>query len=370
MEQSIIRVLAVGDPAVEGYVDETKQVLSHFPGKVSFDVFAWERYYSEMMDVFAGKADYDVIMVAGHLWKRDFVEKGWLSPIGDLDDDILPVIAKEASFAGKTYLSPSFCDGHMVVYRKSRLEPVGGLPETVMTPQRYLEFARALGKNAVAMKAHPSEIFTDALPFMRMYGGDAFDPTGVPICDREETVRGLESYLELRRYAPEDTASYGNAEVANAISSGKTTMGITWSGQMGVVMGPDCRQPDDLGFCTLNTAWNVTWSFAVSAFSEQKERAQGLLNYLRSPQIDRIAGSFSGAPVRKSSYQQGMQTYPWYPSQLAMIETYAKPMPDCSKAGERNACLYDEIAQAFAGKKSALCAMQDAKQRILEIDRT
>ena len=95
-----------------------------------------------------------------------------------------------------------------------------------------------------------------------------------------------------------------------------------------------------------------------------------LLEYLRSPQIDRIAGSVSGAPIRRSSYQQGMQTYPWYPCQLAMIETYAKPMPDCSRAGERNACLYEEIAQAFAGKKSALRAMQDAKERILAIDQT
>ncbi|MEM1484474.1 extracellular solute-binding protein [Oscillospiraceae bacterium PP1C4] len=371
MEQRIIRVLAVSDPGVQVYVDEKKQVLSGFAqGKVQFDVFPWAQYYETMMNVFAGKADYDIVMVAGHLWKRDFVEKGRLAPIGALDQDILPVIAREAQFEGSTYLSPSFCDGHMVVMRKSRLSACGITPAQIITPQDYIEMAHTLGKNAVAMKAHPSEIFTDALPFIRMYGGDAYDVSGAPVCDSDEAVRGLESYCELRRYASDDTADYGNEQVADAISSGKTAMGITWSGQMGVVMGEHCRQPEDLIFSTLSTAWNVTWSFAISAMCTHKELAEALLSYLRSPQVDVEAGAFSGAPVRLSSYKQGMDSYPWYSCQLEMIEKYARPMPDCSRAGERNACLYDEIALAFADKKSPRRAMQDAKERILTIDRT
>ena len=364
-----LKVLAVADPAVMAYVDQ--KLLDEYPIEVKMDVFPWSEYYSTMMEVFEGKAYYDIIMVAGHLWKRDFVEKGYLAPVSYEEEDILPVIAKEMKFAGKQYLSPSFCDGHMIVYRKSVIKEVLGIEfGEIVTPEQYYEAAQKLfdAGYLIAMKADASEIFTDALPFLRMEGIDVYDENTETIqCDREEVIHGLEKYIGLKAFAFKDTDTYGNEAVAGKLQSKEAVMGVTWSGQMGTVMSEACMEKEDLGFATFSTAWNVTWSFAIPSGSQKIEQAKALLQFLRSKEIDQKAGSVSGAPVRRGSYLSLVDAYPWYRCQLNMFE-HARLLPDLSKAGEKNGVLYHQIALAFAGEKTPREAMLDAKREIKELE--
>jgi multiple sugar transport system substrate-binding protein len=365
----MLKVLAVADPAIKVYVDENLNLLKDFPETVDFNVVPWAQYYTTMQDVFAGKADYDVIMVAGHLWMADFVEKGYLAPIELEKEDILPVILQEMKYKNKFYLSPSFCDGHMIVYRKSILkEKLGKTFDMVITPEEYIDAAAGLGSSrtsgVIAMKAHPSEIFTDALPFLRMGGKDVYNEKTLEVmCNEESIIKGLEAYCGLRKYAFPDTDTCGNEEIALAIQHKRAVMAVTWSGQLGVVYNENCEDKEDLGFTTFSTAWNVTWSFAISAGSRKKEKANELLRFLRSPEIDAIAGAHSGAPVRRQSYLEGKDKFPWYECQLSMIEK-AEPLPNMLLAGDKNGVFYEEIAEAFGGRKSSAKAMEDAKRRI------
>ncbi len=368
MEQETLKVLAVADPAVEGYLDEKLGILDGYEGNVDFHIVPWADYYPMMMKAFAGEADYDIVMVAGHLWLCDFVEKGYLSEIELEEEDILPVIAEEMKYKGKTYLSPSFCDGHMILYRKSLLyQALGKELESVITPQEYIETAKAYkavcGKPAVAMKADRSEIFTDALPFLRMYGGDAYDPHGAAACAKEETVKGFQSYVELKACAVEGTEAFGNGEIAAAVREKRAAMAVTWSGQMGEIFKEGCLEQEDLGFSTFSTAWNVTWSFGICSGSGKKEAAEEFLKYLRSPEVDQKVGRKSGAPVRMASYLEGAHACPWFPVQQRMTEL-AKPLPHLSKAGEKNGVLYEKIFEAFSGKKTAEEAMREAGEEI------
>lgn len=373
MNNTVIKVLAVADPAVAVYVDTKHNILKNFGAEVQFDIVPWEAYYKTMLEVFDNKAHYDVIMIAGHLWLRDFAEKGYLAAIELEAEDILPAILQEMSYEGTTYLSPSFCDGHMITYRKSIMkEKYGRLPGNVITPGEYIQIVKGLSEGndgrAIVMKAHSSEIFTDALPFLRMQGRDVFDTnTLASTCNTPEVIQGLEAYLELKQYAPLDTNTYGNEQVAQAIQKKKAAMAITWSGQLGLVYDEECEEKEDLGFTTLDTAWNVTWSFAISVNSRKIEEAKELLRFLRSLEVDKLAGGYSGAPVRRGSYVEGRTQYPWYECQLNMIE-HAKPLPNISRAGEKNGVLYEEIANAFAGRKSAQAAMADAEYRINSMD--
>ena len=291
-------------------------------------------------------------------------------PIELEEEDILPIILKEIKYNDKYYLSPSFCDGHMVVYRKSKLRDiVGYLPKDVITPDEYIDIAFKL-KNAgekIVMKAHESEIFTDALPFLRLNGADVYSENGEILCDDTRIVEGLCEYVHLSQCAFSDTDTYGNDEVCKKLQSGEAAMGITWSGQLGVVCDEKAKNIDDLGFCTLSTAWNVTWSFAISSKCKDIELANKLLKYLRSPEVDVLAGEVSGAPVRRKSYISGGEKYPWYLCQLKMIEN-AKLLPDLLNAGDKNGVLYDEIHKAFRGEKTANSAMKEAKIRIKEIE--
>ncbi|MFA9465578.1 MAG: ABC transporter substrate-binding protein [Velocimicrobium sp.] len=364
-----LKILAVKDPAVMAYVDQ--KLVDKFPMKVEFDIVPWDKYYNTMMEVLEGKIYYDIIMVAGHLWKRDFVEKGYLAPLSYEKEDILPVIAKEMRVAGKQYLSPSFCDGHMILYRKSVIKEVLLREfDDIITPKEYREAAKKLADAGylIAMKADESEIFTDALPFLRMEGIDIYDgTTGKIQCDKEEVIKGLETYVSLKQFAWNDTSSYGNEELAKKLQSKEAVMGVTWSGQMGTVMNEACMDKEDIGFATFSTAWNVTWSFAVNNGSTQKELAENFLQFLRSGEIDEKAGEGSGAPVRRGSYLAGMEKYPWYRCQLSMFE-HAKLLPDLMRAGEKNGVLYHQIALAFAGEKTPREAMIDAKHEIMKLE--
>lgn len=367
-----LRILAVADPAVKVYVDEKYNILGQFKDKdtqIVFDIVPWETYFSTMINAFEGNENYDIVMVAGHLWLADFVSKGYLAPIDYAFEDILPVIANEMQYEGTTYLSPSFCDGHMVVYRKSILEKVlGKLPSEVMYIDEFIEIASKLKAanvpNVLALKAHQSEILLDALPYLRSSGLDVYseDDSGV-VCHIDKMIDALESYLSLREFAPKDTYAYSNEEIRQLLAYKKVAMAATWSGQLGVVL-QDCLEQEDLGFATFDTAWNVTWSFAVTNTSQNKQKAEVFLTYLRSKQVDKLAGEYSGAPVRRINYIEGSERFPWYKVQLEMIENYAKPFINVLRAGEKNDILYEEIHNAFTNKKSAAEALLNAKNRI------
>lgn len=366
MKANMLRVLAVADPAVSGYVDQKNGLLESYKGQVSMDVVPWDVYYDTMMGAFAGKEEYDIVMAAGHLWKCDFAEKEYLEELRYDMEDILPVIESEMWYKNKCYLSPSFCDGHMIVYRKSVMRKVTGKElKQVITPQEYIETAKKLHESGyqIGMKAAASEIFTDALPFLRMNGSDVYGEDGAPCCATSEVVSGLESYCRLKRYAQGGTELFGNEEIADRIKNKEVAMAVTWSGQMGVVWEQDCIEKEDLGFATFSTAWNVTWSFGINRNSKQKERAAELLEYLRIPAVDWTAGITSGAPVRRASYEKGRAKFPWYSCQLEMFK-YAKALPDMLNAGEKNNLFYREIHKAFVGEISAATAMEHVQRGI------
>lgn len=366
-----LKVLAVQDPAVSVYVDEAYDILGKFPEniEVEFNIVSWDDYFGTMMDSFEGKADYDIVMIAGHLWLKDFVDRGYLAAIEYDFEDILPVIAQEMQCDGRTYLSPSFCDGHMIVYRKSMLSSVlDKLPDEVISTDEFIDIAQKLhmaGHDApIALKASASEILLDAVPFLRSQGKDIYDHNGTEtVCNIGKMHNEVEKYMSLRSLAPENTNTYGNDEIKDKIAGKKVAMATTWSGQLGPVM-KECIEKEDMGFATFDTSWNVTWSFAITSVSKNKEKAEKLLKYLRSPEIDSLAGECSGAPVRKANYMEGLEKYPWYRVQLRMIEEYAKPFIPVLKAGDKNGILYETMYSIFIDEKNIDVALKEAQVKV------
>ena len=74
-----IKILAVQDPAVSVYVDKNYDILKNFPEKnveIEFDIVPWDNYFEKMINSFNGDADYDIVMVAGHLWRQGELAQG------------------------------------------------------------------------------------------------------------------------------------------------------------------------------------------------------------------------------------------------------------------------------------------------------
>lgn len=380
MEQTQVKILAVGDPAVYGYVEEKFEIISQYEKtkgiKIGFDIVEWKDYYDTMMEAFKGNGGYDIVMVAGHLWLRDFVSKGYLAPVeypntsNYHQQDILPVIRREMEIDGKDYLYPSFCDGHILLYRKSILKEVmGGLPNKVITTDELINMAKQCsnwkGMKGIALKAHPSEIFLDFLPYLRNEGIDAFDEhTHKPTFNNEKGRSALKKYISLKEHAPLDTNKYGNEEVKRSFQNLETLLAVTWGGQLGFVLNEDCKEIEDVGFSALDTAWNVTWSFGINRASSNWKESNRFLQYITSKEVDRIIGGYAGAPVRQSTYKTDHHLYNWYDILLKMIEKHAKPLPQMENSGEIFGVLYNWISQAFDGKCGAKEALDEAEREI------
>lgn len=387
MIRSKVRVLAVGDPAVEVYVDKNYKILDRWKDNndidIDFNIVPWENYYNTMMEDFkAEEPNYDIVMVAGHFWLRDFVENKFISPMDDymnllpMDyeyEDILPIIREEMKLDGHQYLLPSFCDGHMVLYRKSIVkEALGYLPKECITIDELIYMAEKVdgfqGLRGIALKAHVSEILTDFLPYLRSEGIDLFDEEHKPSFYNDKGIKALNKYIALRKYAPADTNEFGNAEIKNQIQKKKTVFAITWGGQLGVVLNEQCEELEDIGFATLDKPWNVTWSFALNNNSKNKEDAVRFLAYLTSKDIDKLVGSYAGSPVRKSTYldETERSKCSWYDAHLEMVEKYAKPLPSLKGSGEILGILYEYISKAFNYELSAEETLRIAHEKIMQ----
>lgn len=387
MNSKKVRVLAVGDPAVEVYVDKNYKILDRWKENndldIDFDIVPWESYYNTMMEDFkAEEPNYDIVMVAGHFWLRDFVENKFISPMDDYMnllpkdykyEDILPIIREEMKLDGHHYLLPSFCDGHMVLYRKSIVKEVlGYLPEECITIDELISMVEKVdgfqGLRGIALKAHVSEILTDFLPYLRSEGIDLFDEENKPSFYNDKGIKALNRYIALRKYAPADTNEFGNAEIKNQIQQKKAVFAITWGGQLGVVLNEQCKELEDIGFATLDKPWNVTWSFALNNNSKNKEDAIRFLAYLTSKDIDKLVGSYAGSPVRKSTYldERERSKCSWYDAHLDMVEKYAKPLPSLKGSGEILGILYEYISKAFNHELSAEEALKTAHEKIMQ----
>lgn len=378
-----IKVLAVDDPAVHAYTDPSYGILEKFTSKtdikVIFDIIPWENYYNKMIASFDGKDNYDIVMVAGHLWLSDFVKKGYIVPVEyPYDDeydknDILPTIMNEMKIGNSTYLYPSFCDGHIILYRKSIVEKVLGYQlKNVITTDELINAVKAVhgynGMKGIALKAHPSEIFLDVLPYIRNEGIDAFDKdTKKPSFYNKKAILAIQKYLSLKKYAPNDTMNYGNDEIREAFQNEKVVFAVTWGGQIGFVLNNMCKNPLDVGFATFKTPWNVTWSFAINYRSNNKDIANKFLHFITSKEVDRIIGGYAGSPVRQSTYDIDSKKYPWYPIHLKMIKDYSSPLPNIENAAQKYSILYRELYQIFANNKEILIALEDAENDINRI---
>ncbi len=372
-----LKILAVADPAVEVYVNNEYKILENYINKsiqIKFDIISWEKYILEMEKALKGEKKYDIIMVAGHLWLYDLVKKGYLEKLNYEKEDILDSIFEEMKLQNTIYLSPSFCDGHMIVYRKEALKRIGKKMEDVITIDEFIGTALELKKSGikypVALKAHESEIFTDILPYLRSLGKDIYilDEKKEIKCNISQMSEEIRKYLKMKRLSPKNTEKFGNDEIRRAIVNKEVAMVVTWSGQLGLLLKEE-ENIENLGFSTLDTSWNVTWSFGILKTSENKRESADFLKYLRSEEVDAIVGEYCGAPIRKKNYLKGMKKFIWYKIQMDMIEKYSCPLPKENLIQEKNNILYKKIYEIFSTEKNIEEILKETEKIINKLKR-
>lgn len=367
-----ISVLAVNDPAVQAYVDQDINIIQEIESalecELAIDIIDFADYYDSLMQAFE-TGDYDIVMVAGHLWLASFVEKGYLSPI-DIQpsasydyEDVLKSIREEMCYKGQQYLLPSFCDGHMVLYRRPAFVQAFNSVVTPMDIKSTLEKEFDKTMAPFVLKAHPSEVFLDVLPYFRAYDVEPFDAEGQPAFNTEAGYQAVKSYKAMLLYCPSDTLSYGNDEVKNAIQQKACVVGITWGGQLGAVMKHPCLDPETISFSVLKKPWNVTWSFGLNRKSQKQDLAVEVMQLLTIKEIDKQVGRICGNPTRYSNFDADRKRYSWYTQVQHMIENYV-PLSSFPQLPEAIGIVTEALTNILEDKVTVEQGLSSADQEI------
>lgn len=370
-----IRILAVNDPAVGAYTNKENQFLKVMGEKlniaIKMDVINFADYYNELMDAFKNN-NYDIVMVAGHLWLASFVKKGYLSSFEVENDeifdyqDVLEKIREEMLYENKQYLLPSFCDGHMVLYHKPEVFFDKSEPVTIKNITNVLETYASKPMPTFVLKAHPSEVFLDFLPYLRGFGVEPFNEKGEPLFNCSEGIRAFKRYKYLMDFASKKVLSFGNEEVKEEIQKNRCFLGLTWGGQLAAVMDENCDTPSSWNFNYLEKPWNVTWSFGINSKSLNKKLALLVMKELTSKKIDIQVGRICGNPTRISSFAIDENKYRWYKPVKKMIEA-SIPLAKFPQLPDAIGIVTEELCHGLTGTKKPEQAFADAEIRVREL---
>jgi multiple sugar transport system substrate-binding protein len=350
-------------------------------------IIPWAEYRDRLMETLtAGEAPHQAVFVPGHIWLPELAEAGYLAPLDQIRPplpdtgphpaerllaEMLPSVSAEAHYQGRSYLFPLFTDGHILFYRQDLLGEQmaqahftrSGVP--LISPMALAELAEQAHNPpkvyGLALKAHPSEIFLDWLPFLWAAGGDLLDEAGEPAFAGQAGVRALEYYTRLRRFCPPDTHLYGNAEILEIIKKGQAALVTTWGGQAGPLYASGAGRAYRTAI--FPRPWNAAWGAAIPA-NQPAERQQAALSVLLSafgPETDLAVITAAGSPVRRSSYApEQLETHPWLPAQLAMLERCGR-LPDRPEVGRFLGALYGAVYSAFTEEQTPQAALKQAE---------
>jgi multiple sugar transport system substrate-binding protein len=378
-------LLGPDDPALSVLRDTLR---SRPEWQTTLTIVPWPEYRDRLMEALtAARTPYQAVCVPGHVWIPELADAGYLAPLDDIIEslpadlvaeyrpgEVLPAIGQESRYEGQQYMLPLFSDGHILFYRADKITLLTGNGVPIVSPGSLSELAASAHQPpevyGLALKAHPSEIFLDWLPFLWEEGGELLDPAGQPAFASTAGIRALRAYCDLRRFCPPDTHTYGNAELAAVIKEGRAALATTWGGQAAAIMlDPDNVYRQAYQAATYPRPWNATWGIAMPANQPDTTQRAVLTVLLKAtgPEQDRQITRVAGSPVRHSSYTpEEMGRYPWLPAQYEMLQR-AGTLPIHPKTGAFLGALYEAVYAAFTSQVTPRQALSKANTEVRRI---
>jgi multiple sugar transport system substrate-binding protein len=366
------QIIGPDDPAL-AVLD--KQLKNNPQWQTELKIIRWADYQSTMMTALQSpRSPYQAVCVPGHIWLPGLAAGNLLAAMDDLipsvsrdsidayqSEDIVLSVAQECRFEDRQYILPLFTDGHIVFYRKDILS-LPPIFDPLQLPQILSNLTLADGMFPLALKAHPSEILLDWLPYLWAHGGKVVDADGNPTFDSKEAVEALKFYISLKQFCAPDVHTYGNGEVALALKEGRTALAASWGGQAAFILDEGNLYRDLYDFSVFTTPWNATWGVSIPANLTREEQA-GMLAVLyaaASPQQDRQVTRVAGSPVRTSSYTpEELAEFPWLQAQQEMLNR-CQTLPATVDFNMYLGTLYAAVYEAFTGQLSPEDALKKA----------
>jgi multiple sugar transport system substrate-binding protein len=287
--------------------------------------------------------------------------------------DIIPSIQKESRYQDLQYIIPYFNDGHILFYRKDLIDLGANQTPREISPLDLLNIAQKAHQPpdiyGIALKAHPSEILFDWLPYFFAAGGQLTDTDIQPTFAAEEGFYALRIYCQLRDFAPPKTHTFGNEEIAAVIKSGQAAVVTTWGGQAApIFLDQSNAFRDKYLTAVFPHPCGATWGIALPANQPREIQLEALqkLLLLNSPEQDLDVLEAAGSPIRNSSYsEQAFQDYFWLRAQYEILNRFAF-LPFDPRIGLYLGPLTEAILNAFLGQETPEESLKKADHQIRE----
>jgi sorbitol/mannitol transport system substrate-binding protein len=365
------------------------------------------------IDISTGGSTFDVITIGSYetpLW----AERGWLTPLDDLDasydyGDIFDVVREGLSYQGKLYALPFYSESSFTYYRRDLFEESGLQMPTQPTYEQVRQFAEKLNDPAhnvygICLRGEPGWGENVALvsTMVQTFGGRWTNMKWQPQLTTPAWEEAVSSYVNLlRNYGPPGAVSDGYNENRALFANGNCAMWIDSTSAAGYFLDPSqSRVADRTGFAKApiakvpnGAAWIWSWGLAVPATSPRAALAKEFIRWATSREYILAVGQRFGwlrvpPGSRKSTYEipQYLSVAPFATVVRDAIQNadYEKPssmpvpyvgiqymgIPEFQALGT---AVGQELNAALAGRSSVQQALSDSQaeaQRALQARQT
>lgn len=307
---------------------------------------------------------------------------GWLEPLnGHIEGDVgtfvsqyLPAYAQADVIEGELVALPAFADAMMLFYRTDLFEAAGVTPPT--TWKGVQEAAAAIkGTEGNAdiqglsfqAKAIEGTVCTFLIPYWSQ-GGEIDAGSRQPL-NAEYAVNSLNIWRDMvaTGTSKANIAEVGTDDTRKEFQAGDVAMAVLWPYGWAHFQGPESQVAGKVGVATLPSVEggdSVTclggWQWAVSAFSENKEAAADLIQFLAGPDASRfLAVEGSMLPTRSELYSdpEVLKANAWFEQALPVMET-ARARPTSPNYPRVSDAIRTRVNAVMAGAEEPEAAVQ------------
>lgn len=351
----------------------------------------------------AQQQQYLSTVLAGHSSKLDVMlidvtrpsqygAAGWSAPLNrylgghgnKILRNYLSAYAKADTYKGKVVALPAFADSMFLYYRKDLLAKYGLKPpktwdQLVKEAKEITTKQKNPNLQGFNFQGAPIEgtVCTFLVPFWDA-GGHVIHNNKVDIKSPagRKALSFLKNTIYKYRVAPPNTSQVATDDTRKTFQDGNAVFAINWAYAWNWFQKPQSHVKGEVGVERIPTFGAHShstclggWQWAVSAYSNHKEAAAKLVQFLSSKEASRfLAIHASNLPVYASVYKdpEVEKVDPWFASALPVVES-ARSRPTTPAYSEVSDVIRSNVNAVLAGQESVNSALSSMQRKLSNV---
>ena len=343
-----------------------------------------QQYQKIFLDLTSQSGTYDLLPL-NYAWFGGFMSGNHLEPVEKyLTDERFPpvdmsvfiprLVEVYTIWEGKQYGLPWLGDAMIFPYNKVHFTEAGLDPEAspqnwdqvveygtkLTTGDRY-GFALMGGRQIQIMCTYAAILFAQDVNF--------YDDTGRPQFATEAGIKAMRTMVDLVPISPPAATTWDIVAASEAVAQGVCSTEIQWPGILASLQDPESPVYGQMGYATPPGRGPLGgWGSAISAYSEHKEAAWLLMNYLTTPRIQKEFAPKGYAITAQALFEDPeiIEVYPYAPAFGQALAT-GYPWPRTQESNDVFTIMAKHINAAVVGEEEAEEAARAMNDEVLKL---